>query len=600
MRLMVERINNADSDDEDAGADQIGGADDANVPSRNINDDNRRGIANGDEGEAKISKLDDAGTGGCASAENDVTMQDATDEGRRECRYPSEGERECKAAISGEEDNVDRDVDDVEDVIRRKRTESRIQKKAPAKGRGKAASGRPTPHSKAKGKALDACKTIRKAEGGSKGKSVKTTKTAKVKEVALKEGQKAKKCTTGGSVKEGEANDQALKTLAKAKKTAKPSSSTARCANEEAKPKVSPQKPKEAKEAVTKAKKPANRAGGKQLVRTGAKTAPASSDKAANKAGTSPAQAKGLKPRKVIGKGKETGDTASKTTPRKSTEKASVGIMASGAAKKLGAKSVSPARVAKTAKSKTTRQVGTKTPTKGKGAKVTKSKKQNNPEGSEDEDEDFGGEEPETMEDTSDDSEEEESEVLQTPKSAIVGNVACSSRDVNVQAMLDHAVQQLGRYFVVNYSGDSELMLHAYIVGKNTKRGWGVLRALTSGVPLVSEDWLSKSISQGEWADMNAFRCERFGQSPRSVSGGDYSQILDGMRVKVLCEGVEYANVRKLVTACGGRVAETRMDVVINDGKKAVEGVTNVSKKWLADSIEARTVLSCDDYVLLN
>lgn len=212
----------------------------------------------------------------------------------------------------------------------------------------------------------------------------------------------------------------------------------------------------------------------------------------------------------------------------------------------------------------------------------------------------FGDSETEKENDAVDEDieESEEPAMLMTPtKSGAVGNLACSSRDPNIQAMLEHAVLQLGRYRMVSFPGDLDVPLRAYIIGKETKRGWGLLRAVASGVPLVSEDWLSKSISDGVWADMNEFRSDRFGQVSRNdscVDATNSNSILDGMRVKVACRD-DASKIRKLVTVCGGRVAETRVDVVIGDSVIS-DGITHVHKKWLADSIEAGSALDLEDY----
>lgn len=217
-------------------------------------------------------------------------------------------------------------------------------------------------------------------------------------------------------------------------------------------------------------------------------------------------------------------------------------------------------------------------------------------------------EENEDMEVTSDaemsdaDSSDADSELLtHTPNSKlpIIGSLACSSRDTNAQALLDHAVQQLGKYRVVEYGADSDVHLHAYIISSGTKRGWGVLQALVSGSHLVSEDWLSSSISEGSWQPMSAFLSDRFGKSPRSVTGTDaHNQILEGLRIKVACEGQDARSVRKLVTLCGARVAETRVDLIVNDTGKIVDGGTNVTKKWLADSVESGVAVEYQPYLV--
>ncbi|CDF35798.1 unnamed protein product [Chondrus crispus] len=200
----------------------------------------------------------------------------------------------------------------------------------------------------------------------------------------------------------------------------------------------------------------------------------------------------------------------------------------------------------------------------------------------------------------SSDSDEEMGEVARTPaKQAILGRLACSSRDGNASALLEHAVQQLGKYEIISYGPESEGEIKAYIVGKETKRGWGLLQAIACGVPLVSEDWLSSSISEGKWKAMNVFRSDQFGQSPRSVEAGATTvRILEGQRIKILSDKKDAASIRKLVKLCGGRIAETRMDVVINDGAHVLGGCANVEKKWLADSVEAGEVMDFEGYIV--
>lgn len=194
-------------------------------------------------------------------------------------------------------------------------------------------------------------------------------------------------------------------------------------------------------------------------------------------------------------------------------------------------------------------------------------------------------------------SQDNDSYVLHTPlKGGILENLACSSRDPNTRALLDHAVQQLGKFRVVDCLEGIDVPLRAFIVGKDTSRSWNLLHAVASGVALISEDWLCASISEGNWADIDAYRSDRFGQSPRGIdTTGGTNSILNGMRVKVECPN-DSTQVRKLIKVCGGRVAEARMDLVINDGRPPVKGTINVTKKWLADSIEAGVALDLDAY----
>ncbi|KAI0562466.1 hypothetical protein FGB62_59g117 [Gracilaria domingensis] len=201
------------------------------------------------------------------------------------------------------------------------------------------------------------------------------------------------------------------------------------------------------------------------------------------------------------------------------------------------------------------------------------------------------------------DSESMTDELAKTPaaKLKIMGNLACSSRDQNAGALLDHAVQQLGRYNIISYNAESNAGLIAYIIGIETKRGWGLLQAMVSGVPLVSENWLSGSISEGKWLPMGTFRSDRFGQSPRSVSstGESGGKLLDGLRIKVVSSEKDASSIRKIVRLCGARLAETRVDLVILDSKRKVDdSCPHVQKKWLADSIEAGVPLEYDPYSL--
>lgn len=185
-------------------------------------------------------------------------------------------------------------------------------------------------------------------------------------------------------------------------------------------------------------------------------------------------------------------------------------------------------------------------------------------------------------------------------KGASMGNLACSTRDKSVQELLEHAVRQFGRYDIITYDAESNADLRGYIIGKDTKRGWGILQALVSGIPLISEDWISASISQGSWAPMDEFLSDKFGKPASATSGKGVQsdKILEGVRVRVVSNAKDVLSVRKVLRLCGARLAETRVDVVINDSKKQVESCANVHKKWLADSIEAGMALDYDAYLI--
>lgn len=294
-----------------------------------------------------------------------------------------------------------------------------------------------------------------------------------------------------------------------------------------------------------------------------------------------PSKAKSVKPKKSIEKGEQ---GIEKRPLSKKTAKTGAATKTFSKKSKAGVKS--PSKVKSPVAEK-----------KGKKEKVTaskqKSKKGKNDNSSKEMDEENSDKESE--------SDSESEEIMRTPKSKlpILGTLACSTRDQNAQALLDHAVQQLGRYHVVPYGPDSEHVPCAYIVGSNTKRGWGLLQALASGIPLVSEDWLCSSISKGRWIPMEKFQSDRFGQSPRPVSKNSRSsRLLDGLRVKVNCEDKEALSIRRVLGICGARVAETRVDVVINDTNKKIDGGVNVTKKWLADSIESGVPIEYQPYIV--
>lgn len=304
---------------------------------------------------------------------------------------------------------------------------------------------------------------------------------------------------------------------------------------------------------------------------------------------------KAAKPKKVIAKK----DTAEKKAVVREEKKP---VAKTFSKKDKKAASASASKGKKFVSPKKTKTEG-KVKTEGK-SKKTKGKAKPAPKSSEEEEDDV------EMVDERDSAEEadptsdadEEDEMARTPgsKLPILGNLACSSRDGNCTALLDHAVEQLGKYNVVSYGADSDCSLSAYIIGKDTKRGWGLLQALACGAPLVSDEWLSTSISEGKWKPIDMFRSDRFGQSPRTVDGATTasSKLLEGVRVKVHCTGKDEPSVRKMLRICGARIAETRMDVVINDTGKPVGGPVNVVKKWLADSIEAGMPLDHAPYVV--
>ncbi len=176
---------------------------------------------------------------------------------------------------------------------------------------------------------------------------------------------------------------------------------------------------------------------------------------------------------------------------------------------------------------------------------------------------------------------------------ATLGMLACSSRDSVTTSLLEHAVTQLGGYSMVD--GSEGISISAYIIGADTRRGWGILYAIARGIPLVSESWLSASISAGVWLPMKKYLNTRF------VSGEPASApLLSGMRIKVAASGSDASIIRKVVTAAGARVAQTRCDLVINDGEDVDEKLSNVSKKWLADSIEKGRRLELENYLVAS
>lgn len=249
-----------------------------------------------------------------------------------------------------------------------------------------------------------------------------------------------------------------------------------------------------------------------------------------------------------------------------------------------------------------------KTPTKQskKSTVVSKSRKKRVVSNATDEDQDDPDEEHPILSDPDTQSSAEHTDQEEDPpvtpnKRPIIGYLACSSRDSTCTALLDHAVEQLGTYNVLVYDAYCNMNLTAYIIGKETKRGWGILQALANGVPLVSDDWLTNSISEGKWQNINLFRSDAFGQSPRAVSASLTSaKLLDGKRVKVHMQGKDATFVRKLLNKCGARVAETRVDLIINDTETVVGESVNVTKKWFADSIEAGMALDYQSYLLDN
>ncbi|CAN8075194.1 unnamed protein product [Agarophyton chilense] len=345
------------------------------------------------------------------------------------------------------------------------------------------------------------------------------------------------------------------------------------------------------KSSIKEEKLPKKLSKGKPLVRKSVKPSP--------KAEKSSTKQKPLKPKKAIDKDE---GAKEKKSPSKKNVKSTTPITtySKKAQKSSGKASKAPVEQ----KKKSSGPVSTPKKTIGskvlKKVKVAKKKKDKGKA----ESEDSGQEEPESdSEGQASDSESMADELAKTPASklSILGNLACSSRDQNAEALLDHAVQQLGRYNIISYNAESNAVLTAYIIGNGTKRGWGLLQALVSGIPLVSDSWLSGSISEGKWLPLDAFRSDKFGQSPRSVDGtADGSgKLLDGLRIRVASDEKDASSIRKIVRLCGARLAQTRVDLVINDTKRKVENTCpQVQKKWLADSIEAGVPLEYDAYLV--
>ncbi|PXF48148.1 hypothetical protein BWQ96_02100 [Gracilariopsis chorda] len=336
---------------------------------------------------------------------------------------------------------------------------------------------------------------------------------------------------------------------------------------------------------------PANTSKTKPLLRKASKPS--------QKAGTSAQQkSKSLKVKKAIDKDDATKEKKSPTSKKGKTA-TTVNTFSKKAKKGTVQTTKSPPKGQKESNEKKAKQ---KKSSSAKSPKSSKKGKTDDAEEKDDGDEsaqmeiDSENDEPVSENDSCDE------ETVRTPsfKMQLLGNLACSSRDQNTQALLEHAVQQLRRYNIVSYNAETSSPLIAYIIGKETRRGWGVLQALVSGVALVSDNWLSSSISEGKWVPMDDFRSDRFGQSPRSVNSAAEgpAKLLDGLRVRVISNDKDAASIRKVVRLCGARLAETRVDVVINDSKKKVEGCPNVQKKWLADSIESGVPLDYEPYLI--
>lgn len=304
------------------------------------------------------------------------------------------------------------------------------------------------------------------------------------------------------------------------------------------------------------------------------------------------------KPKKTISKEDKKGAKKS-SSPTKATSKSS-GTTSSK--KEDGSKALLPKRkkllkrvpdkpknsaAGKATKSKATKsEKKGNTPTKSKGRKVKE------------EEVDSEVEADSEME-LADSEGEEESHETGQEQSTDSGNrpyITCSSRDETSRALLDHAVQQLRGYNVIEYGPETVSKVEAYVIGDDTKRGWGILQALVNGVALISEKWLTSSISAGQWLPMMEYKSDRFGPREDARPENWGSKLLDGLRINVRCTGKDAMNVRKLVTMTGGRVAETRFDVVINDTKRPVAGADNVTKTWLADSIEAGEAMPYAQY----
>jgi hypothetical protein len=186
----------------------------------------------------------------------------------------------------------------------------------------------------------------------------------------------------------------------------------------------------------------------------------------------------------------------------------------------------------------------------------------------------------------------EDDDILPIPKRPYLGGIACSSADSTTRDLLDAAVKGLGGYCAASPE-DAVL----FIAGK-VRRGPALLTAISRGIPVLHQGFLTSAITEGKWPSNWAPFEEHAGakqsrltkENPRAVG------FLKDKRIKLSgALAIDSASLSLMIRESGGRVVSTREDIVLSDHASSA-GSNNVTLKWFADSIEEQRILPFDSY----
>jgi hypothetical protein len=196
-------------------------------------------------------------------------------------------------------------------------------------------------------------------------------------------------------------------------------------------------------------------------------------------------------------------------------------------------------------------------------------------------------------EDESDENNEsEDEEVVPALKRPYLGGIAYSSADLTTRDLVDATVKSLGGYCCARPENAS-----LFIAGE-VRRGPALLTAISRGIPVLNQAFLTKAISDGKWpTEWSSFEQHAGAKQSRLTKENPKGVgFLKDKRIKLSGPlSIDTAALSLMIRESGGRVVSTREDIVLSDST-ASPGVSSVSLKWFADSIEEQRMMPFESY----
>lgn len=179
-------------------------------------------------------------------------------------------------------------------------------------------------------------------------------------------------------------------------------------------------------------------------------------------------------------------------------------------------------------------------------------------------------------------------------------NVVFSSCNLKQQQLFSKTLEKLGKYTLKKFiTGENDIL----VLG-NSKRTLKVIQATIYGCPIVSFDWIEKSLSSSGWLDLESFEMKELFQTASRVRCGlTKLNVLFQKAGKIYVSNdtqPEKSELVKLIKLCGGSITENRSSAKVLIGIKNVRGKGNgLSPTWAIDSIMANKLMNINsEYIL--